>query len=234
MAGFLNRWAQKKAGLENEAKEDQKELEPQLTKPTKPSTDPSNGSAGADELVDSPEAPVNAESVSPAAPTLEDVLKLTKDSDYSAFVKPGVDPSVQQAAMQKLFSDPHYNIMDGLDIYIDDYSKPDPIPLEMLKKMNQAKMLGLFKTAEEKLADEQAEQVERDEYERRLKASENSNNLEQEAELAKSEVKDLTPDESPSDINAEDSAESNDLDLSEKLSNPLDAPSINSTNKSGQ
>ena len=30
--------------------------------------------------------------------------------------------------MKKLFADPHYNVMDGLDVYIDDYSKPDPIP----------------------------------------------------------------------------------------------------------
>ena len=59
------------------------------------------------------------------------------------------DPAVQQAAMQKLFSDPHYNIMDGLDIYIDDYSKPDPIPLEMLKQLNQSQLLGLFKAPEE-------------------------------------------------------------------------------------
>ena len=31
--------------------------------------------------------------------------------------------------MKKLFSDPHFNVMDGLDTYIDDYGKPDPIPL---------------------------------------------------------------------------------------------------------
>ena len=30
--------------------------------------------------------------------------------------------------MKKLFSDPHFNVMDGLDTYIDDYGKPDPIP----------------------------------------------------------------------------------------------------------
>ena len=34
--------------------------------------------------------------------------------------------------------------MDGLDIYIDDYGKPDPIPLSMLRRMNQAAVLGLF------------------------------------------------------------------------------------------
>jgi hypothetical protein len=44
-----------------------------------------------------------------------------------------------------MFSDPHFNIMDGLDIYIDDYSKPDPIPLEMLKRMVQSDMLNIFR-----------------------------------------------------------------------------------------
>jgi hypothetical protein len=60
-------------------------------------------------------------------------------------MKPDVDPAVQQAAMKKMFSDPHFNVMDGLDIYIDDYSKPDPIPLEMLKRMVQSDMLNIFR-----------------------------------------------------------------------------------------
>jgi hypothetical protein len=46
--------------------------------------------------------------------------------------------------MKKLFSDPHFNVMDGLDTYIDDYGKPNPIPLSMLRRMNQAAVLGLF------------------------------------------------------------------------------------------
>ena len=39
-----------------------------------------------------------------------------------------VAPDVKNAAMKKLFADPHFNVMDGMDTYIDDYSKPDPIP----------------------------------------------------------------------------------------------------------
>ena len=46
--------------------------------------------------------------------------------------------------MKKLFSDPHFNVMDGLDTYIDDYGKADPIPLSMLRRMNQSAVLGLF------------------------------------------------------------------------------------------
>ena len=97
-----------------------------------------------------------AENVSPlesVGPTLDDVAKLTKDSDFSTFVSPDVGDDVHHAAMKKLFSDPHYNIMDGLDIYIDDYSKEDPLPAGMLEKMVQSSMLGLFKKVEEKLPD---------------------------------------------------------------------------------
>ena len=82
-------------------------------------------------------------------PTLADVALLTRESDYARFVAKGVDEGVQQAAMKKLFSDPHFNVMDGLDTYIDDYGKPDPIPLSMLKQMNQSKFLRLFETDEE-------------------------------------------------------------------------------------
>ena len=52
--------------------------------------------------------------------------------------------------MKKLFADPHFNVMDGLDTYIDDYGKPDPIPASMLRQMNQSKFLGLFDDEDER------------------------------------------------------------------------------------
>src|SRR5882762_8268313 len=48
---------------------------------------------------------------------------------------------VEMRIVKKLFHDPHFNVMDGLDTYIDDYSKPDPIPEEMLKSLKQANRL---------------------------------------------------------------------------------------------
>jgi len=45
--------------------------------------------------------------------------------------------------MKKLFTDPHFNVMDGLDTYIDDYSQPDPLPLAMLRQMASAQFLKL-------------------------------------------------------------------------------------------
>jgi hypothetical protein len=79
-----------------------------------------------------------------APPTLADVATLHADSDYSRFVGPGVDGGVKNAALKKLFTDPHFNVMDGLDTYIEDYGLPDPLPAGMLRQMAQSQFLGLF------------------------------------------------------------------------------------------
>jgi hypothetical protein len=75
---------------------------------------------------------------------MDDVALLTRESDYGAFVAPRVAPDVRNAALKKLFTDPHFNVMDGLDTYIDDYGKPDPLPPGMLRQMVQSQLLGLF------------------------------------------------------------------------------------------
>jgi hypothetical protein len=77
--------------------------------------------------------------IAPAVPTMDDVAGLTRDSDYAPFMARGVDQMVQRGAMKKLFSDPHFNLMDGLDIYIGDYNTPDPMPAAMLALLEHAK-----------------------------------------------------------------------------------------------
>ncbi|HEX5389658.1 MAG TPA: DUF3306 domain-containing protein, partial [Burkholderiaceae bacterium] len=42
-----------------------------------------------------------------------------------------------------------FNVMDGLDIYIDDYSKPDPLPLELARKLTSAQFMKVFDAPEE-------------------------------------------------------------------------------------
>jgi hypothetical protein len=83
-------------------------------------------------------------------PTLEDTRSLTPASDFRRFVAPEVDPQVKNAALKKLFTDPHFNTMDGLDVYIDDYSRPDPLPAAMLRQLASARFLKLFEEDEEK------------------------------------------------------------------------------------
>ena len=83
--GFLSRWSKRKAGKEDDLVEQPKET-PQILAP----------------------ASTDAETKPPAS--LEDVEKIDRfDPDFSAFMKPDVDPAVQQAALKKMFTDPHFN-----------------------------------------------------------------------------------------------------------------------------
>jgi len=74
---------------------------------------------------------------STAALELPPVESLTFDSDFTAFLQPGVDDKVKRAALKQLFRDPRFNIMDGLDTYIDDYTKADPIPPDIVADLLQ-------------------------------------------------------------------------------------------------
>ena len=90
---------------------------------------------------DAPAAPPAAEA--PPVLTLDDVAKLTRDADFKPFIGRQVPAEVRNAAMKKLFTDPHFNVMDGLDIYIGDYTQPDPLPAAMLRQMVSAQFMGL-------------------------------------------------------------------------------------------
>jgi len=137
--GFLGRWSRRKAGLEPEGLDG---AAPELKAKVTPTPVPHDKKS-----IESASAPAEEETL---PPTLEDAESIDRFApDFSSFMKPNVDPAVQQAAMKKLFSDPHFNIMDRLDIYIDDYSIPDPIPMEMLKRMVQSESLGLFRKFED-------------------------------------------------------------------------------------
>jgi len=83
-------------------------------------------------------APEKAVDPKAPPPELPPVDKLNIDSDFRGFFHPKVGEDVRRAALKKLFSDPRFNVMDGLDVYIDDYSKTEPIPPEMLAGLRQA------------------------------------------------------------------------------------------------
>jgi hypothetical protein len=143
--GFLGRWAQRKA----DARQGKPLVEPELpAKPARASAPLSTATAG---LVAAPDLsksdtqpPTDSDAVTqPPALTLQDANALVQDSDFKPFIARGVDPAVRNAAMKKLFADPHYNVMDRLDTYIDDYSQSDPLPLSMLRQMASAQFLKL-------------------------------------------------------------------------------------------
>jgi hypothetical protein len=137
--GFFSRWSQRKQavklGLAEEEKPQPKNPEPVQSKAVPLATTQQDAA-------DNKAEPVKL-------PTLADVEQLTPQSDFSSFMSQGVSPEVRNAAMKKLFTDPHYNVMDGLDIYIGDYNTPDPMPAGMLAKMVGAQFLGLVKAPED-------------------------------------------------------------------------------------
>ena len=137
--GFFSRWSQRKQAVKLGLAEDDKTTET-IQKPLQSGTVPLA-------TVQQGELENKAEPVK--LPTLADVEQLTPQSDFSSFMTQGVTPEVRNAAMKKLFTDPHYNVMDGLDIYIGDYNTPDPLPAGMLAKMVGAQFLGLVKAPED-------------------------------------------------------------------------------------
>ena len=136
---FASRWSRRKV----QARSGEVPAEP-LPAPVPPAALPQAATAEPLRTPMPMPVPAAAPAVPPPLPTLEDVARLSHDSDFSRFVLPGVDDTVKNAAMKKLFSDPHFNVMDGLDTYIDDYGIPDPIPEAMLRRMTQSKFLRLF------------------------------------------------------------------------------------------
>jgi len=69
------------------------------------------------------------------------LANLGPDSDFGQFMRQEISEEIRRKAMKTLFADPHFNVMDGLDIYIDDYSISEPIPDEMMALLNQTRAL---------------------------------------------------------------------------------------------
>jgi hypothetical protein len=111
----------------------------------------------------------NPQAVAPP-PDLPSIDSLTPDADFRPFMQPDVPPQLKNAALKKLFSDPHFNVMDGLDTYIDDYTREDPIPEAMLRSLVQSRTLKLFDYSKEE-AEEAAEKLARERAGRREQGS---------------------------------------------------------------
>ncbi len=90
---FLSRWSRRKR--------DAVQSTPESTQPTQPAH------------------PTSAEAQPPELPPID---SLTHESDFSGFMHKQVDDKLRRAALRKLFSDPSFNIADGLDEYAEDYT----------------------------------------------------------------------------------------------------------------
>ena len=107
---FLARWSRLKAQARH----------------PEPGSAPESGERENDEEPAVPAAPAAVDAASPeGAPApvqLPDLEQLHEDSDYSAFLTPGVDAELKKRALRKLFHSPKFNVFDGLDTYRDDFT----------------------------------------------------------------------------------------------------------------
>ena len=130
---FLSRWSRRK----HEARrEEAAESAPVAEAPVEaPET-----SAAADVQADTTlpaSASVAPAELPPELPPLDSLDGLR--SDYQAFLDKAVDEDTRRSALKKLFGDPHFNQMDGLDVYVDDYTQFEPMPAAMRLSLRHAR-----------------------------------------------------------------------------------------------
>ena len=163
--GFLSRWSQRKQAVREGQSLVEAPAPATLPSPSARELDKQKSAkasaalAGTGSQQDQLPAAGGAAAPERVLPTLEDVKQLTPESDFSSFVAQGVSPEVRNAAVKKLFADPRYSMIDGMDIYLEDYSLPSPLSAAMLAKMVSAKTLRLVEDPDEQQASAQAQAV---------------------------------------------------------------------------
>lgn len=125
--GFLSRWSRRKA----EAREAERESAPWLSEDAPEPTPPVTASDAAPEVAPDSE-PEGAPEIVPDSADggdvpldLPDIDSLTKESDYTVFLKENVPSALRKQALRKLWrSDPLLANLDGLNDYDDDFTNP--------------------------------------------------------------------------------------------------------------
>ena len=171
---FLSRWSRlkKDARQGEDAPESEAEAREPLAPPAAPAKEPPATQAAA--------APVPA----PELPPIESLKGLA--SDYTEFLKPGVDDGLRRAALKKLFADPYFETFEKFEAYCEDYTQGESIPPAMLRTLVHARGL---------LFDEKYEKDEKKDQERKEGASDAvaSDEPRLDAPPAPSEAKTETP-----------------------------------------
>jgi hypothetical protein len=156
---FFSRWSQRKQAVAKGFPVDEPAIPAspvESSELTGSSQSLQSSKVGPQELASGANEAKSGELPAKPLPSLDDARALTPNSDFQPFMRPGVTADVRNVAMKKLFTDPHFNVMDGLDIYIGDYNTPDPMPAGMLQKMVGAQLLGLFDKPDEAAAKTEA------------------------------------------------------------------------------
>lgn len=83
----------------------------------------------------------------PVLPSLEILAAQGLEADFAPFMQKGVEEATKRAAIQQLFKQPVFNVMDGLDVYIEDFNIYEPLTAAELPGLAHARAM-LFPEAE--------------------------------------------------------------------------------------
>ena len=72
---------------------------------------------------------------------LPPISAISLAEDFTPFMQAKVPQALKQQALKALFKEPHFNVMDGLDIYIDDYTVFEPISPEVMATLSSWKAI---------------------------------------------------------------------------------------------
>lgn len=147
--GFVSRWARKKQ-LDQAIEKSAQVVETEQT------DDPIHSVNAAGEVT-SPAAPKDQIGQDDPTPDVEQAKQLPIGADVSRYMKADVPEEARREALQKLFSDPMYNVISEMDDYVEDYSNLPNLSREELKTLNHVKGLFLFEDPPWKIEAEREE-----------------------------------------------------------------------------
>lgn len=140
----LSRWSRLKHGRELEksahSKTDENDLVVRNNGALNESAETRISGATPTDSLHSARSP-DADSPLAAELTLPSIDEVALDRDFTPFMQPKIPEALKRQALKALFKDAHFNTMDGLDTYIDDYTKFEPISAEEMAGLSAWKSI---------------------------------------------------------------------------------------------
>ncbi len=97
-----------------------------------------------------PPGTVEVPAQAPVLPSLEVLAAQGLDADFAAFMQKGVSEAARRAAIQQLFRQPVFNVMDGPDVYIEDFNIYEPLTAAELPGLAHARAMLFPETEDDK------------------------------------------------------------------------------------
>jgi hypothetical protein len=152
--GFVSRWARKKQ-LDQAIEKSAQVVETDDAIDSVDSID-SVSASGDKSSLDAPKDQIGQDE---PTPDVEQAKQLPIGADVSRYMKADVPEEARREALQKLFSDPMYNVISEMDDYVEDYSNLPNLSREELKTLNHVKGLFLFEDPPWKIEAEREERL---------------------------------------------------------------------------